>query len=81
MKRYTKVIRMTGYYFTKEFEKKKHHKNKVREIKEDTVAKFFLEGDTEVLVYFWERDREIFITPESNPEDIKRYLGEKFLNK
>lgn len=81
MKRYTKVIRMTGYYFTKEFEKKKHHKNKVREIKEDTVAKFFLEGDTEVLVYFWERDREILITPESNPEDIKRYLGEKFLNK
>ncbi|KXG74102.1 hypothetical protein [Thermotalea metallivorans] len=81
MKRYTKVIRMTGYYFTKEFEKKKHHKNKVREIKEDTVAKFFLEGDTEVLVYFWESDREILITPESNPEDIKRYLGEKFLNK
>ncbi|WZL71911.1 hypothetical protein QBE52_12435 [Clostridiaceae bacterium 35-E11] len=79
MKRYTKVIRMTGYYFTKEFEKKKHHKNKTRELNENTVAKFFLEGDTEILVYFQENDREVLITPLSDPEDIKKYLGTKFL--
>lgn len=79
MKRYTKVIRLMGYFFTKEYEKKKHHKNKLREVKENTVAKFFLEGDTEILVYFQESDKEILLTPESNPEDIKKYLGEKFL--
>ncbi|QXM05523.1 hypothetical protein [Crassaminicella indica] len=79
MKRYTKVIRMTGYYFTKEFEKKKHHKNKVREVKEETVAKAFLEGNTEILIYFQESEREIIITPLSDPKDIKKYLGNKFL--
>lgn len=79
MKRYTKVIRLTGYYFTKELEKKKHHKNKIREIKEDTVAKFFLEGDTEILVYFQETDHEILITPHSDPKEIKKYLGSKFI--
>lgn len=81
MKRYSKVIQMSGYYFTKEFEKKKHHRNKVREIKEDTVAKFFLEGDTAILVYFEESDREVLITLESDPKDIKKYLGDKFLLK
>ena len=79
MRRYTKVIRFMGNYFTKEYEKKKNHKNKTREVKEDTVAKFFLEGDTEILIYFQENDREILLTPESDPEDIKKYLGEKFL--
>ncbi|QZY53755.1 hypothetical protein [Crassaminicella profunda] len=80
MKNYTKIIRMTGYYFTKEFTKKKHHKNKVREVKEETVAKAFLAGDTEILVYFEESDREILITPSSDPTDIKKYLGNKFLS-
>lgn len=79
MKRYTKVIRMTGYYFTKEFEKKKHHKNKIREIKEETIAKFFLAGDIEVLIYFQESEREILITPFSDSKDIKKYLGDKFI--
>lgn len=79
MKRYTKVIGMMGYYFTKEFEKKKRHKNKVREVKEETVAKSFLEGDTEILIYFLESDREILITPFSDPKDIQKYLGNKFI--
>ncbi len=81
MRRCTKVIQLTGYFFTKEYEKKKKGKTQVRELKEDTVVKFFLEGDTEILVYFFETDREVLITPESSPEDIKRYLGEKFLQK
>ena len=68
-----------GNYYTKEFEKKKHHGNKVREVKEDTVAKFFLEGDTEILVYFQESDREILITPFSDKEIIRKYLGDKFI--
>ncbi|MFZ5967877.1 MAG: hypothetical protein ACOYVK_11985 [Bacillota bacterium] len=79
MKRYTKVIRLMGNYYTKEFEKKKHHKNKVREINEDTVAKAFLDGEAEVLVYLMESDREILITPDSDADEIKRYLGAKFL--
>ncbi|MBS3994971.1 MAG: hypothetical protein KGZ33_04185 [Alkaliphilus sp.] len=79
MKRYTKVIGLMGNYFTKEFEKKKKHKAKTREIKEDTVAKYFHEGDTEVLVYFQESDKSILITPFSSVEEIRRYLGEKFI--
>ncbi|PAB60637.1 hypothetical protein [Anaeromicrobium sediminis] len=79
MKRYTKVISMTGYYFTKEFVKKGTKKNKVREVTENTVAKFFLDGDTEVLVYFLESDREVLLTPFSDESDIKKYLGSKFL--
>ncbi|TCO68494.1 hypothetical protein [Marinisporobacter balticus] len=79
MKRYTKVIRMTGFYFTKEFEKKKHHKNKIRELREETIAKFFLEGDMEIIVYFEESDREILITSSSDPKDIQKYLGNKFI--
>ncbi|WP_129600832.1 hypothetical protein [Anaerophilus nitritogenes] len=80
MNRYTKVIGLTGTYYTKEFVKKKHHKNKVREVKPETVAKGFLEGDVEVLVYFLESDREILITPLSSPEDIKKYLGKEFIS-
>ena len=79
MKRYTKIIRLTGNYFTKELIKKKHHQNKLREVSEDTVAKFFLEGDTEVLVYFQETAREVLITPFSDQSDIKKYLGSKFI--
>ncbi|WP_053956498.1 hypothetical protein [Inediibacterium massiliense] len=80
MNQYTKVIGLTGTYYTKEFVKKKHHKNKVREVKPETVAKVFLEGNAEVLVYFLETDKEILITPLSSPEDIKKYLGKEFIS-
>ncbi|MBF8982087.1 hypothetical protein IZY60_00905 [Lutibacter sp. B2] len=79
MKRYTKIIRLTGNYFTKELVKKKHYQNQLREISEDTVAKVFLEGDTEILVYFQETAREVLITPLSDQSDIKKYLGSKFI--
>ena len=42
MNQYTKVFSLLdGQYFTKEHQKIKHHKNKVRPITEDTVAKNF----------------------------------------
>lgn len=79
MNRYTKVIGLTGSMYVKEFEKIKHHKNKIREINEDTVIKQFKEGNTEICVYFEETDTEIFIDDFSEPELIKKYLGKKFL--
>lgn len=79
MNRYTKVIGLTGSMYVKEFEKIKHHKNKVRELNEETVAKVFKEGNTEVTVYFEETDTEIIIDDFSDLELVKKYLGKKFL--
>lgn len=79
MNRYTKVIGLTGSMYVKEFEKIKHHKNKIRELNEETVAKVFKEGDTEITVYFEETDTEIIIDDFSDLELVKKYLGKKFL--
>ncbi len=79
MNRYTKIIGLTGSIYVKEFEKIKHHKNKIREINEETVAKVFKEGDTEVLVYFEETNTEIVVDDFSDDDTIKKYLGKKFL--
>ena len=79
MNRYTKIIGLTGVIYTKEFEKIKHHKNKIRDISEDTVAKVFKNGDAEITVYFEETDVEIFIDAFSDEERIKQYLGKKFV--
>lgn len=79
MNRYIKNIGITGTFYTKEFEKIKNHKTKVREINESTVIKAFKGGNTEVLVYFEETDKEILIDDFSDKEDIRKYLGKKFL--
>ncbi|HAS72638.1 MAG TPA: hypothetical protein DCS67_00665 [Clostridiales bacterium UBA8960] len=79
MNRYTKIIGLTGTIYVKEFVKIKHHKNKVRDINEDTVAKVFKNGDAEVTVYFEETDTEIFIDAFTDQETIKKYLGKKFI--
>lgn len=79
MNRYTKIIGLTGSMYVKEFEKIKHHKNKIREVNEDTVIKQFKEGNTEICVYFEETDTEFFVDDFSEPELIKKYLGKKFL--
>ncbi|HBF6790760.1 Uncharacterised protein [Clostridioides difficile] len=81
MNRYTKIINMMGSYYTKDFEKEKKNVIKVREVKEDTVRKFFLQGDCEVLVVFEDAGKEILIDDFSPEEDIKKYLGTKFINK
>ena len=79
MNRYTKVIGITGAIYTKEFQKIKHHKNKVRELNEDTVIKAFKDGNTEIFVLFEETGEEIVIDDFSDKELVKKYLGKKFL--
>ncbi len=77
--RYIKINGLKGSYFTKEFEKKKKEKIKIRAILDETVRKFFRSRQCEVLVIFEETGKEILITPDSASEDIKKYLGEKFI--
>ncbi len=79
MNRYTKIISPKGSYFTKDFEKKKKDLIKVRQVKEDTVRKFFLEGDCEILVIFEESGKEILLDYFSLEEDKKKYLGSSFI--
>lgn len=76
---YNKIITLKGYYFTKEYEKTKKNMTKTRGILEETVRKFFKQGDCDVLVIFEETGKEILITKDSKREDIVRYLGKKFL--
>lgn len=76
--RYAKVFTLKGYYFTKEYEKKKKNKMRVREVLEETVRKSFRRGDCDIEVFFEERDQVILITPDSPREEIVKYLGEKF---
>ncbi len=79
MNRYSKVIGLTGSMYIKEYEKIKHHANKIREINEETVAKAFKAGNTEVLVVFEETGEELLIDDFSDPSDVKKYLGKNFL--
>ena len=81
MNRYTKIINMMDSYYTKDYEKTKKNITKVREVREETVRKFFLQGDCEVLVVFEETGREILIDDFSSDEDIRKYLRTKFINK
>lgn len=81
MNRYTKIINMMESYYTKDYEKHKKGITKVREVREETVRKFFLQGNCEVLVVFEDTGKEILIDDFSSDEDIKKYLGAKFINK
>ena len=81
MNRYTKIINMMDSYFTKDYEKQKKNITKTREVREETVRKFFLQGDCEVLVVFEDTGREILIDDFSSEDDIGKYLGPKFINK
>ena len=81
MNRYTKIINMMDSYFTKDCEKQKKNITKTREVREETVRKFFLQGDCEVLVVFEDTGREILIDDFSSEDDIRKYLGPKFINK
>lgn len=79
---YIKVIRISGSYYAREFQKKeKYNKNiKKREVDEETVVEQFLKGDAIVKVIFEDSKREpILINYESDPEIIRRYLGKSFL--
>jgi len=76
---YKRTIGITGCIYTREFEKIKHHKNKVRDISEPTVIKQFKAGNAQVNVYFEETGEMLTITPDTDPDVIKKYLGKKFL--
>lgn len=79
---YVKVIRATGSFFAREFQKKeKVRKNiKYREVDEKTVAQQFKDGDTTVEIYFEDSEREpIILDFFSDRELIKKYLGDRFL--
>lgn len=79
MKRYTKTIGYTGSHYTVEFEKIKNYDSKIREVREDTVAKAFREGKAEVYVLFEETGKDYLLDDFSDPALIKKYLGTKFL--
>ena len=81
MTKYTKFINLMGSYYTKDFEKEKKNIIKVREVREETVRKSFLQGDCEILVVFEDTGKEIIIDDFSSDEDIKKYLGKSFINK
>lgn len=79
---YVKIIRMSGSFFAREFQKKeKVRKNiKYREVDEKTVAQQFKDGDTTVEIYFEDSEREPIILDDfSDRELIKKYLGDRFL--
>jgi hypothetical protein len=79
---YVKVIRISGSFFAREFQKKeKVRKNiKYREVDEKTVAQQFKDGDTTIEIYFEDSEREpIILDAFGDRELIKRYLGDKFL--
>lgn len=79
MKRYVKTIGISGAHYTNEFEKIKHHNNKIREVREDTVIKMFKQGKAEVLVIFEENGKEYLLDNFSDDDMIRKYLGKKFL--
>lgn len=80
MNHYTKVFSLLdGQYFTKEHQKIKNHKNKVRPIQEDTVAKNFLADDADITVIFEETGKTFVIDMFTDEETVKTYLGKKFL--
>ena len=79
--KYTKVIGIAGQYFTREQVKIKKHKNKVREVKEETVLKAFLNGDTEIEVVLEDLDKIVYLDYFSDADLIRQYLGEKFIPK
>jgi uncharacterized radical SAM superfamily protein len=79
--KYTKVIGIAGQYFTREQVKIKKHKNKVREVKEETVLKAFLNGDTEIEVVLEDLDKIVYLDYFSDADLIRQYLGDKFIPK
>lgn len=79
---YVKIIRISGSFFAREFQKKEKVKKniKYREVDEKTVAQQFKDGDTTVEIYFEDSDRESIILDNfSDAELIRKYLGDKFI--
>ncbi|MBF1051650.1 MAG: hypothetical protein HXL16_05535 [Peptostreptococcaceae bacterium] len=80
MNTYTKILTLKGSYFVKDYEKSKKNKLQKRPILEATVLKNFKsDNDTLIIVINQETGTTVEITPNSSKEDIKKYLGEKFV--
>ena len=80
MNTYTKILTLKGSYFVKDYEKSKKNKLQKRPILEATVLKNFKsDNDTLIIVINQETGTTVEITPNSSEEDIKKYLGEKFV--
>ncbi len=79
MIQYTRVMTLSGSYYTKETITKKNHKNKLRVIGEDTVLELFRDYKAEITVFFEEQDKSIHITPYSDGAEVLKYLGPKFV--
>ncbi len=80
MNTYTKILTLKGSYFVKDYEKSKKNKLQKRPILEATVLKNFKsDDDTLIIVINQETGTTVEITPNSSKEDIKKYLGEKFV--
>lgn len=77
---YTKILTLKGSYFVKDYEKTKKNKLQKRPVLEMTVIKNFKSDDeTKIIVFNQETKNTVEITPNSDKEDIRKYLGEKFL--
>ncbi len=74
-----KIISYKGHYFLREYETIKHHKNKIRYLREETVAKNFKNGDLTIIVHFEDDERTVTLDYFSERDDIKKYLGNAFL--
>ncbi len=79
MNYYNKYIDLKGSYFTRVHKKKEKHGDKLRYLREETVAKEFLKGAATVIVHINEIDEEIEIDNFSDIELIRTYLGDKFI--
>ena len=69
--------------FRSDYREKITKKNivKIREVREDTVIKAFKQGNCEVLVINEENGKEILVDDFSSDDDVRKYLGKKFLAK
>ncbi len=74
-----KMISYKGQYFSKEYQTIKHHKNKLRYLREETVAKQFKNGDVRLVVHFEGKEKTITLDQFSDESDILKYLGKKFI--
>ena len=75
---YTKVFNLKGDYFTKEYDKKKINKVKVRRVLDDTVLKSFKRGDCNIEIYFEETGKSIMITPDTPRDTVLKKKKKKF---
>ena len=62
MIQYHKMITFKGVCYVKEYESIKHHKNKIRYLREETVAESFKNGDVEIVVHFEENEVNLMQT-------------------